>query len=320
MGATHLSAYGKIADIEVGGIATRSERNLAEHLANTGGNLDRPATVFDFSRVRQYGHWRELVVDPAYDVIDICLPTDLHAEIATTALAAGKHVLCEKPMALTSRDCERMLEAASEHNRVLMIAHVLRFWPEFRVLEEFVRSRQGGQVRSAKFARSCGIPDWSGWLPVEARSGGAVVDLLIHDIDQALMLFGLPETIAATPVGDLDAINASLKYPDGLEVWIEGGWLASGTPFSMGFSAKSQNALLELDQEGLFLDDGSGKQKVQPPAGDAYDAEITYFIDCCRTGKKPERCLPEQSAQAVKLALALKEARTKEGESIRCSV
>jgi predicted dehydrogenase len=88
----------------------------------------------------------------------------------------------------------------------------------------------------------------------------------------------------------------------------------------MGFSAKSQNALLELGKEGLFLDDGSGRQKVQPPEGDAYDAEINYFIDCCRTGKKPERCLPEQSAQAVKLALALKEARSKGGESIKCSV
>jgi predicted dehydrogenase len=253
-------------------------------------------------------------------VIDICLPTDLHAEIAITALAAGKHVLCEKPMALTSLDCDRILEAAGKHNRVLMIAHVLRFWPEFRALEDFVRSRQGGQVRSAKFERSCGIPDWSGWLPVDARSGGAVLDLLIHDIDQVLMLFGLPDTIAATPAGDLDAISASLKYPDGLEVRIEGGWLASGTPFSMGFSAKSQNALLELNNQGLFLDDGGGRHKVQPPEGDGYDAEIAYFIDCCRTGKKPERCLPEQSAQAVKLALALKEARTQGGESIRCSV
>jgi predicted dehydrogenase len=320
MGATHLAAYSKIADIEVSGIATKTERSLAEHLAQAGGNLARPATVFDFSHVRQYEHWRELVLDPAYDLIDICLPTDLHAEIAITALAAGKHVLCEKPMALTSLDCDRMLEAADKYNRVLMIAHVLRFWPEFKVLEQFVGSRQGGKIRAARFQRRCGIPDWSGWLPVEARSGGAVVDLLIHDIDQVLMLFGLPDTIAAKAVGDEDAIEALLSYPNGLEVRIEGGWLASGTPFSMGFIAKSEHSLLELNNEGLFLDDGTARRKVQPPEGDAYDAEIDYFIDCCRTGKRPERCLPQQSAQAVKLALALKEARVKGGESIKCSV
>ncbi len=320
MGATHLAAYSKIADVEVSGIATKSERSLAEHLAHAGGNLDRPATVFDFSHVRQYEHWRELVLDPTYDLIDICLPTDLHPEIAITALASGKHVLCEKPMALTSLDCDRMLEAADKYNRILMIAHVLRFWSEFRVLEEFVRSQQGGPTRTATFQRRCGIPDWSGWLPVGARSGGAVLDLLVHDIDQVLMLFGPPDTIAAKPVGDLDAIDALLRYPNGLEVRIEGGWLAPGTPFSMGFAAKSECAVLELNNEGLFLDDGTGQRKVQAPEIDAYDAEIGYFIDCCLTGKRPERCLPQQSAQAVKLALALKEARVKGGEPIRCSV
>ncbi len=320
MGATHLAAYSKIADIEVAGIATRSERSLADHLAHAGGNLDRPATVFDFSRVRQYEHWRGLVLDPAYDVVDICLPTDLHAEIAITALAAGKHVLCEKPMALTSLDCDRMLEAADKYNRVLMIAHVLRFWPEFQVLEEFVRSRQAGQIRSARFERRCGIPDWSGWLPVEARSGGPVLDLLVHDIDQVLMLFGLPDTIAATASGDVDTIDALLTYPDGTDVRIEGGWLVSGSPFYMGFAAKADHALLELNAGGLFLEDKTGKRKVQPPEGDAYDAEIGYFIDCCRSEKEPERCLPQQSAEAVKLALALKQARARGGESIKCSV
>lgn len=319
MGATHLAAYSNIADIEVGGISTKSERSLADHLANAGGNLDRPATVFDFSRVRQYEHWRELVLDPAYDVIDICLPTDLHAEIAITALAAGKHVLCEKPMALTSVDCDRMLEAADKFNGILMIGHVLRFWPEYKVLEEFVRSRQGGQIRGARFERHCGIPNWSGWLPVEARSGGAIVDLLVHDIDQVLMLFGLPDTIAATAVGDVDAIDALLRYADGLELRIKGGWLASGTPFSMGFAVKSEHGLLELNNEGLFLEDRTGRRKLQPQ-GDGYDAEISYFIDCCRTGKKPERCLPQQSAEAIKLALDLKKARTKGGEPIKCSV
>jgi predicted dehydrogenase len=157
-------------------------------------------------------------------------------------------------------------------------------------------------------------------LPVEARSGGAIVDLLVHDIDQLLMLFGLPDTIAATAVGDVDAIDALLRYPDGFEVRIKGGWLASGTPFSMGFAAKSEHDLLELNNEGLFLEDRTGRRKVSSPEGDAYDAEISYFVDCCRTGKRPERCLPQQSAEAVKLALDLKKARAKGGEPIKCSV
>ncbi len=319
MGATHLAAYSKIPDLAVFGVSTQSNRSLADHLANAGGNLNRPPTQFDFAGVRQFTHWRELVLDPGCDIIDICLPTDLHAEIAVTALTAGKHVLCEKPMALAAADCDRIISTAKEHNRILMIAHVLRFWPEYLVLRDFAEAHRGN-LRSARFVRTCGLPDWSSWLPVEARSGGAVVDLLVHDIDQALMLFGWPERVIAAPLGNIDALKAELNYPDGLNVQIEGGWLSPETPFSMDFEARADHALLELTPDGLFLDDKTGRQKVQLPEGDAYDAELGYFIDCCRSGKQPDLCPPQQSAEAVKLALLLKTSRANGGEPIKCSV
>jgi len=319
MGATHLAAFAKLPDVQVTGISTQSGRSLAEHLAHAGGNLDRPPTEFDFSGVRQWTHWREMILDPQIDAVDICLPTDLHTAVAIAALAAGKHVLCEKPMALTAGDCERMMATAREHNRVLMIAHVLRFWPEYEALHEFVNTHRG-RLRSAKFARSCGLPDWSSWLPLEARSGGALLDLLVHDIDQVLLLFGMPERVAAMPLGNVDGITATLNYQGGLDVQIEGGWLLPGSPFSMAFEARSEKELLELTPDGLFMDEGRGRHGVQKSEGDAYDSEIGYFVECCRTGNAPERCPPEQSAQAVDLALLLKESRAKGGEPIKCSV
>lgn len=320
MGATHLSAFSKIPDVQLTGICTQSERSLAEHLSQAGGNLERPAMAFDFSAVRHSTHWRELVLDPEIDAIDICLPTDLHATVSIAALTAGKHVLCEKPMALTTAECDRMLATAEEQKRVLMIGHVLRFWPEYRALGEFVNTGHNGAILSARFVRVCGLPDWSSWLPVEARSGGAVIDLLIHDVDQALKLFGVPERLAAMPLPDADAMRATLNYDHGLTVQIEGGWLLPGAPFSMGFQVKSEHALLELASEGLFLDDETGRHPMQSPKGDAYDAEIAYFVDCCRTGSKPELCPPRQSAEAVKLALWLKESRRNGGEPIKCLV
>ncbi len=319
MGATHLAAFAKLPDVQVTGISTQSERSLAEHLAQAGGNLDRPPTEFDFSEVRQWTHWREMVLDPEIDAVDICLPTDLHTSVAMAALTAGKHVLCEKPMALTAADCDRMVATARERNRVLMIAHVLRFWPEYAVLREFVKAHRG-KLRWARFARSCGLPDWSSWLPLEARSGGALLDLLVHDIDQVLMLFGMPERVAAMPLGNVDGIAATLNYEGGLDVQIEGGWLLPGSPFSMAFEARTEKELLELTPDGLIEDEGSGRHSVQKPEGDAYDLEIGYFVECCRAGSAPERCPPEQSAQAVKLALLLKESRVKGGEPIKCSV
>jgi predicted dehydrogenase len=320
MGATHLAAYQKIPDISIGGVVTQSNRSLADHLAQAGGNLNRPATKFDFAGVHQYNDWRELLKDPSYDLIDICSPTDLHAEVAITALSSGKHVFCEKPMALTAAECDRMIEAATKNNRVLMIGHVLRFWPEYRVLHDFVKQGKYGKVREARLERSCGVPDWSHWLPVEARSGGALIDLLVHDIDQALSLFGVPEHVAAVALGEHDAVKAVLSYPEGVEVKIEGGWLQSGSPFYMGFEARTEKALLELSGEGFFLDDGSGRKKAEPPVEDAYDREIGYFIECCRTGASPDVCPPEQSAQAIKIALLLRESRSRKGETIKCLV
>ncbi len=320
MGATHLAAFSRIPDVQLSGICTQSERSLAEHLSQAGGNLDRPAMQFDFSGVRHWTHWRELVLDPDIDAVDVCLPTDLHAAVSIAALTAGKHVLCEKPMALTTAECDRMLSAAEAQKRLLMIGHVLRFWPEYEVLSEFVSARNQGAILSARFARACGLPDWSNWLPTEARSGGAVIDLLIHDIDQALKLFGMPERVAAMPLPEADAITATLNYNHGLAVQIEGGWLLPGAPFAMGFQVKSERAVLELVPEGLFLNDETGRRQMQSPKGDAYEAEVAYFVDCCRTGNKPELCPPQQSAEAVKLALLLKESRLKGGEPIKCSV
>src|SRR5947209_2923498 len=130
MGAVHLSAYSKIPDAEIHAICAENERVFSGDLTGVGGNLRRGAAKYDFSAAKKFRSWREMVVQPDLDIVDICLPTDLHAAVAIAAMTAGKHVFCEKPMALTAPDCDRMLAAASENRRILMIGQVLRFWPE----------------------------------------------------------------------------------------------------------------------------------------------------------------------------------------------
>ncbi len=310
MGGVHLSAYSKIPDAEVAAVCAESDRAFSGDLSTVGGNLNRDLDKYDLSAAQKYRNWRELILDPELNVIDICLPTDLHAAVAIAAMTAGKHVLCEKPMALTSSDCDRMLTAASENKRILMIAHVLRFWPEYTALRDFVKNQQYGRIISATFIRRCGLPDWSKWLPVEARSGGAVLDLLVHDVDQALLLFGMPEKVAARQLGDGDTLSASLIYPNGPEVRIQGGWFLPGSPLVMGFQVRAERAEIELTSDGLMLSDQSGqRKKIDPPEGDGYQLEISYFLDCIRQGKAPEQCSPQDSARATQLALILKQAR-----------
>jgi len=319
MGVTHLSAFTKIPGVEVAAVCTQDPNVLSGDLSKIGGNIKREGDPLDFSAAKKYTDWRELVVDSGLDAIDICLPTDLHPAVSIAALAAGKHVLCEKPMALTEADCERILAAAEQYNRLLMIGQVLRFWPEYRYLQDFGKSGKYGAIRSATFVRQCGLPDWSKWLPVDARSGGAVLDLLIHDIDQALLLCGMPDRVAAKKLGDVDGVTATLIYPNGPEVRIQGGWFLPGAPLVMTFQARAERAELELTPGGLMLSDAAGqKTNVTPEGGDGYAAEVEYFVECCRDGKKPDLCPPRESAQAVKIALLLKQSRALDGEQIKC--
>jgi predicted dehydrogenase len=319
MGATHIGAIQKIPGLELGAVCTTNERALGGDLTDVGGNLDIPGAKYDFSAVHKCRQWPELVADSDVDAIDICLPTDLHAEVTIRALEAGKHVLCEKPMALNSEDCSRMIEAARSAGRVLMIGQVLRFWPEYVSLREAVENEKYGPARSVEFRRSAGLPDWSRWLPREERSGGAVVDLLVHDIDQAIALFGMPETVSARSMGSVDTIDARLQYANGVEVRIKGGWLDPGEKFSMGFDMAAERGTLRLDSGGLTLTDATGTQPVKTEEGDGYQRELAYFAECCRRNLKPDRCPPEQSAQGIALALVLKESRKREGHTLRCS-
>lgn len=325
MGAMHLDAYSRISGVQVAAVCSGNPLTRSGDLTKVGGNLSGRAMVRDFSAVRKYEDWRALVHDPEIDAIDICLPTDLHSSVTLAALKAGKHVFCEKPMALSGEDCDTMTIAARDHNRLLMIGHVLRFWPEYQYLRSFVSRGEYGRIRSATFVRRCGLPDWSHWLPDEARSGGAIVDLLLHDVDQALDLFGMPQSVAAKSMGGPDTAMATLIYPRGSEsggpeVRVQGGWFAAGTPLSMSFQARADRAELEMSREGLMLSDITGQRKqVNAGATDAYEAELSYFVDCCRTGTQAERCPPEASACAVKVALLLKQSRAEGGRQLSCA-
>ncbi len=154
---------------------------------------------------------------------------------------------------------------------------------------------------------------------MEARSGGATLDLLVHDIDQALLLCGMPERVSAKKLGDGDGIMATLIYPGGPEVRIQGGWFEPGMPLKMTFQAVAERGQIDFLPEGLFLSDARGeKKKLEPKGPDGYQAEVAYFIECCQTQTEPLRCTPRASADAVKVALRLKQSRSLNGEQMKC--
>ena len=136
----------------------------------------------DLSRIETYATLDELLEDPQIDVVDICLPTSMHVDSALRALRAGKHVFLEKPIALSLRDADRLIAAAERANRQFMVAHVLRYFPEFALVKKLVDEGEHGPVLAAHFKRIIARPAW--WDRRTCRAtGGPAIDLHIHDAD-----------------------------------------------------------------------------------------------------------------------------------------
>jgi len=190
MGVTHLKGWRTVPGVRLHAVVDADERRLTGDLTSVGGNFANTGEKFDFSDVRGYRTLAEALADPAIEAVDICLPTDQHVPATTAALRAGKHVLTEKPISLDAASAEGLIREAEQNNRILMAAHVLRFFPSYMKLAESLGS--AGTVRSALFRRRCAAPTWNPWLTDPKRSGGGIMDLLIHDADFCISLWGLP--------------------------------------------------------------------------------------------------------------------------------
>jgi predicted dehydrogenase len=255
--------------------------------------------------------------------VDLCVPTDLHRPLTEKALGAGKHVLVEKPMSLSTDDCSAMIHAANNCGKVLMVGHVLRFWPEYVEVKEMVASGAVGSVISASFGRRCAAPRWAKWMGEPSRSGGGSFDLLIHDFDYCLCLFGRPKAVRAMGAEDLrrgiDYLDANVFFETGPVVSISGGWLAGEYPFSMEFTIIGSRGTLHFHSGGrpltLFRSAGEAEE-VPLPAQDGFEAELRAFAEACRAGRASVVCPPTESAAAVEVALAALESRRKNGAMI----
>jgi predicted dehydrogenase len=317
MGGTHLRAYRKIARAEVVAVASSDAKKLAGDRSGPRGNLEQSSEPLDLGEAARYRTAKELIADPAVEAVDLCVPSYLHATLALAALQAGKHVLVEKPMALSAGDCDAMIEASQESNRVLMVAQVLRFWPEYVEARRRVLSGELGAVRAASFRRKCAAPAWSPWMRDRAKSGGGIFDLLIHDVDFALHLLGKPKAVTALGVEDLanglDVVDARFEYESGIPVSISGGWyLPSEYPFSMEFSIVLDGGTLDFHSAHRRLTlyrKGGPAVELPLPASDAFQSELEAFVAACERGSGPKECRPEDSSLATRMALAMRMSR-----------
>lgn len=332
IGRNHFNQYQVLGDrATIVALCDKEPERRAGDWTRVGGNVaDVSGRVQDLGDIRQYADWQDLVADPDVDMVDICVPTYLHAEISIAALKAGKHVLCEKPMALDVEHCNKMLLAAKKAKGRFMIAQCIRFWPECVYVKEAIADKRFGPLRALHLRRQASVPDysWNSWILNPKLSGGAVLDLHVHDTDYALFLLGRPKGVIAQGYkrtgGGMDRIHSLWDYGrKGLIVQLEGFWdMPPGFGFNMGFTAVFEKAAIQYDlksgQPLTVYKWGAEAEVPKLPADDGYRTEIRYFLGCIERKKAPKTSTPADSRDAVALALAeVKSALTGKRVAIR---
>ena len=164
-----------------------------------------------------YTRYEELFRDERLDAVIIGLPTDLHEQAVITAAECGRHILCEKPMALDAASAQRMLQAAQAHDRILMVAHILRFWPQYARIKELIDAGEIGIHPLRHRLPAPEVPALEHWFRDPARSGGCLLDLQIHDVDFVHWILGHPQSVYTvgiqSPTGGWDHVHTTLNYP-----------------------------------------------------------------------------------------------------------
>jgi len=322
MGRQHYNQYEQLGGrTKVVALCDKEADRRAGDWSGVGGNVgDKQGTQRDLGDIKPFTDWKELVTAPDVDMVDICVPTNLHKEITITALKAGKHVLCEKPMSLNVADCNEMIEVAAGSKGKFMVAQVVRFWPEYVYLQEVFADKRFGELKVLHLRRQAGLPDYTlnNWIKDDKLSGGAILDLHVHDVDYAIYLLDKPKSIYAqghqTEEG-INRVHALWNYDSGVVVQQEGYWdMPTSFGFNMGFTAVFEKAAIDWDMntgKPLTVFKTTGEPETPKMIEqDGYYREIDYFLSCIEQDKDPEVSTPQASRDAVALALA-------EADSIR---
>ena len=314
MGRTHLATLARHPDATVVAVHDPEPDRLSGSLAPGGGNLEIDGGPWDESKVQRCKSAQEVCSRDDIDAVVVAVPSHLHAELAVAALSSHKHVFCEKPMALKIEGCDRMITVARKAERVLMIGHCLRFWGEYVAAAEILRSGEHGRLRGLMMSRRGGVPTFGarGWFTDHTKSGGALLDLHVHDVDYALFALGTPSAVQARgdigPSGGIDRLVSWFDYgSEGPIVQMEATWMAGeGMPFVMSFRMYFEKASLAYssDREKPIQLYSDTPHDVPVPSVGAYEAEMDHFIHCVRVGMNSSIVPPESSRQAVALALA----------------
>ena len=260
MGYTHFTASRKLRGAKVTAVCSRDAKKRGGDWTGVRGNFGPPAGKADLSKVAAHESLGALLADPEVDLVDLCLPTPLHESATLAAAAAGKHVFVEKPIAPDLKAADRMVKACEKAGVLLMVGHVLPFFPEFRYLHEAAEKQKYGRLRAAHFARVICTPPEAASDEAFAALGGWGADLHVHDTHFVSLLRGVPHKVFSRGVlrdGLLEHVQTEYQWEDhghgtGPPVGsVAGGIAAKGHDFRHGFEAHFEKASILFSAANL---------------------------------------------------------------------
>ncbi len=322
MGMIHYLGARQLHGARVAAICSRDRKKLAGDWRSIQGNFGPRGEMIDLTGIKKYERLEDMLADPEIDLIDVCNPTHLHPETAVKALQAGKHVLVEKAIALEAADADAMLAASKKAGRLLMVAHVLPFVPEFAYAADAIRSGKHGKLVGGHFKRVTARPDWSADIGDASKTGGPAIDLHVHDTHFIGLVCGVPGKVFSTGTisgGAVSYLTTQYLYgPGGPCVTCSSGAVAmKGRPFVHGYEIYLERATLVYEAGTcpltvLTADGRSEQPKVDGGADPttAFTAELQAAVDGVRTGREPDLLSGKLARDALVLC-------HKECESVR---
>jgi predicted dehydrogenase len=308
MGRAHVAAINQAVDsgesCELVAVCDRNPEHRAGRFGATSGNLSLASEgpLFDTARVRPYAEVNDLLADTRVRLAIVATHTESHVEVALAALAAGKHVLVEKPVSLRTDQVHRLELAASEAwgkcGLRCMPGMCMRFWPGWDWLRDLILTKLHGQLRSLTLQRLGTTPGWANHFYADpAQSGGAFGDLHLHDADFICWALGTPRSVFTRGTlmhcTTLYTFNESSPAPAPLHVTAEGAWdLTPGSGFRMRYLAVFDHATAEFDltrgpRVTLYRDNRAEPVDLAPGAG--YLPQLRHLLAATRDPSLPLR-------------------------------
>jgi predicted dehydrogenase len=225
-------------------------------------------------------------------------------------------------MGLNAASAQRMLQAAQAHGRILMVAHILRFWPHYARIKELIDAGEVGSLRSVTAYRLSKFPDWNDWFRNPARSGGCLLDLQVHDVDFIHWILGHPQSVytvgTQSTTGSWDHVHTTLNYPQAQVSLEASSLMPSSWPFTTGIYVLGTEGALEYrfrvsaniqerEQASHFFRLYKSDGTVSEPAvstEDMFVAQLRYFTHCVAQRQPPRLCPPEETCQVMQVMTA----------------